>query len=124
MNSSHWHSSKLSLIDDDAGPKNLSYSSHERPEAPDRSRFDAVTDARTINLTADESGLLEHLEVLRDGRLGERKLVHEVPADAGRPVHKYPENPYSGRMRDSLSQHRELLIGLATLDRAQVRLVA
>src|SRR6266545_2702808 len=38
-------------------------------EAAQRSGLHAVADARAVDVAADEAGLLQHLQVLRDGRL-------------------------------------------------------
>ena len=45
-------------------------------------RFDAVADPRPINGAADEARLFEHLQVLGDGRLGQRQVFDDVAAHA------------------------------------------
>jgi hypothetical protein len=54
----------------------------EHLEAPQGTRLDAVTNARPVDLAADEACLLEHFEVLGHRRLRERKLFYNVATDA------------------------------------------
>jgi hypothetical protein len=45
---------------------------NERSQPTERVRLDAVADPRPVHVTADEAGVLEHLEMLGDRRLSER----------------------------------------------------
>ena len=49
----------------------------------ERLGIDAVAGARPVHFATDEPRLLQHFEVLRDSRLREGKLVHDVAANAG-----------------------------------------
>ena len=48
-----------------------------------RSRDGAVAGARPVDLTLNQPRVLQHLQMLRDGRLGERQLVDDLAAEAG-----------------------------------------
>ena len=43
----------------------------------------AVAGAKALDLADDQAGVLQHFQVLRDGRLGERELVDDLAAVAG-----------------------------------------
>ena len=73
--------------------------------------IDAVADPWTVDLAPHEAGLLELLEVLRDGRLGERKLVHDLPADARVATQQQPNDRDASGMAESFGEPRELLVG-------------
>ena len=97
---------------------------HQHLEAAQGAGLDAVTDARPVDLAADEAGFLEHLEVLGDGRLGERELVHDVAADTRRLAHQDADDLHACRVRDRLRERRELLVGLLALDGPKIGLDA
>ena len=67
--------------------------------------------------------VLEHLEVLRDGGLGEGELVDDVAADARLAADEQAEDLDPRRMPDRLREQRQLLVGLVALDGAQVGLI-
>jgi hypothetical protein len=95
----------------------------ERLQATEGAGLDAVTDARTVDLTAYEPGVLEHLEVLRDRGLGERQLVYDVAADAGLATDEQAKDLDAGGMAHRLGEHRQLLVGIVTFDRTKVWLL-
>ena len=68
-----------------------------------RDRFDAVADAGTIDLAANQPSVLEHLEVLRHGGLCQRQFLDNVAADAGILAHEQPKNLNAGGMPQRLS---------------------
>lgn len=96
----------------------------ERFEAPQCARLDAVTDAWPIHVATDEPGLLQDLQVLRHGGLRERKLVHDVAANAARPPREKAKDLHASGMAERLGEHGQLLVGLGAFDGAQVRLIA
>src|SRR5829696_6392886 len=52
------------------------------PQEGERFGVEAVTTVRTIDGAADDARLLQHLQVLGDGRLCQRQLVDQVADDA------------------------------------------
>jgi hypothetical protein len=56
----------------------------------------------------DQADFLQLLEMLRYGRLGERKRIDELSAQTGIPVSENLEDPDSDRMGQGLGQAREL----------------
>ena len=72
---------RLSAINDVEGvERQASEPPDERSQATERVRLDAVANPRPVHVAADEPGVLEHLEVLGNRRLGERQLVYDVAA--------------------------------------------
>jgi len=100
----------------------LLQASDERSQPTERTGFKAVADARTVDLSADETRILENLEVLRDRRLRERQLVDDVPADAGIRPGQESEDLHAGWMPNRLAEGRELLVGLLALDGPEIGL--
>ena len=72
----------------------------------------AVAGAQPLDLADDQAGVLEHLQVLRDGRLRERQLVDELAAVAGVAAEQQPQDPDAGRVAERLREQRELLVAL------------
>jgi len=70
-------------------------------------RVEAVTDPRPVDRATDQPGLLEHLQVLRYGRLGERELVDNLAADATAPLGKDAQDRQPGRVRERLERGGE-----------------
>jgi len=95
--------------------------SDEGLEAPEDVRFDAVADPRAVDLAADEPRVLEHLQVLRHGGLGERQLVDDVAADARVSAYEEPEYLHARGVANRFAEERELLVCRWPLDRAEVR---
>jgi hypothetical protein len=102
-------------------PVRPSETADERLEATQDLRLHAVADPRPVDLAADEPRLLQHGEVLRDRRGGERQLVGEAPAHALLARGEDPQDPEAGGVRDGLREADELLVGLGALDGPQVR---
>jgi hypothetical protein len=65
---------------------------------------DAVADARPVDLSLNPSRISEHLEVLRDGRLGEGQTIDDVPADALAGSQEEPDNRDPCRMPQRFGQ--------------------
>src|SRR5205823_1598632 len=71
----------------------------------------AIADARTVDLAFQQPRVLQHLEVLRDGGLRERKPPHDVPANAPPAPPEQPEYGRPGGMTERLGEPRQLRIG-------------
>jgi len=69
-----------------------------------------VARAQPFDLADDQTGLLEHPEVLGDGGLGKRQLVYELPAVAGIPREKQAQNPNTRRMTERLGEQRQVFV--------------
>ena len=78
----------------------------ERLQPAQRAGLDAVADPGTVDLPADEPRLLQHLEVLGDGGLGERELVDDVTADARLAADEQAEDLDPGGVADRLGEER------------------
>jgi hypothetical protein len=85
--------------------------------------FNAIADARSVDLAADKAGVLQDLEVLRHGGLRERQLVHDVAADTGVPTNQEAEDLDPGRVTGRLAEERKLLVGVRALDGTEVGLL-
>ena len=108
-------------MNDGLGERAISQTAYQRLEPAECARLDAVTDARAIDVTADEPGVLENLEVLRDGALGQRQFVHDVAADTGVPANQDPKDLDASRMPEGLGESCQLIVGVVALDRSKVR---
>lgn len=95
----------------------------QRPEAPQLAGLDAVADAGTVDVTANEAHVLEHLEVLGHGGLREVELFDDVAADAAVVAREQAQDSNASRMPERLGERRELLVGVAPLDGTKVGLV-
>src|ERR1039457_2967262 len=91
-------------------------------EPPERPGLDAIANPRSVDLAADEPCLLQNLQVLGDGRLGERQFIHNIPADAGGSAYQDAEDLDPRRVPDGPGERRQLLVGRGTLDGTKVRL--
>jgi hypothetical protein len=94
--------------------------SNERLQTPQGAGLDAVADPGTVDVAADEAGVLEHLQVLRHRRLRERQLVHDVAADAGLAADEETHDLDAGGVPEGLREDRELLVCLWSFDRARI----
>jgi hypothetical protein len=97
--------------------------SDEGLETTQHPGLDAVADARAVDVPSDEAGLLEDLEVLRDGGLGEGKLAHDVAAHAGLAAFQESKDGDPGRVANGLGEERQLLVRLGAFYRAEVGLL-
>ena len=93
----------------------------EHLQAAQHTRLNAVANSWAIHLTANEPDLFEDFQMLRNCRLGERQLVHDVATDTGRPADQDAEDLHSRRVSDGLGQGGDLLGGFFPLDWAQIR---
>jgi hypothetical protein len=73
---------------------------NERAEAPERVRFHAVADARPVDVPADEASVLQDLEVLGNGGLCERKLLHDIATNAALLTEQQAKYLYASWMSD------------------------
>src|SRR5438093_13183545 len=84
-------------------------------------RIDAVADSRSIHLSVDESRILQDLEVLRHRRLGQRKPVHDLTADAFTPLDQHAQDRDTRRVSQRLGETRKLVaasrVGVASRSR-------
>jgi len=94
--------------------------SDEGLQATEDVRLDAIADPRTVDLAADETCLLQDLEVLRHRRLRERQLVDDVTADARLPADEETQDLHARYVADGLAEERQLLVGLDALDRTEI----
>jgi len=76
----------------------------KRLEARNRLRMDAVTDTWRINFAADQSGILEHLEVLGNGSLGEREPLDDEAALALSALHQQLQDLDASRVTQRLAE--------------------
>jgi hypothetical protein len=83
---------------------------HELLESLQAIGCDAVAGARSVDLALHEAGLLEHLEVLRHGRLRERHDLDDLAADAGAGLGQMPHDRDAGRVRQGAGHGGQLLV--------------
>ena len=69
-----------------------------------------VARAQSFDLAHDQTGILEHLQVLGDGGLGKRQLVYKLPAVAGIPREKQAQNPNTRWMTERLGEQRQVFV--------------
>jgi hypothetical protein len=79
---------------------------------------EAVADPRTVHGAPNETRLFEDLQMLRDRRLRQRKLVHDLPAETLTSSGEEPKDLHPGRVAECLGEPGKFLIGLGALDRA------
>src|SRR5206468_9597369 len=72
----------------------------------------AVADPRPVDFPLNPSGLLEYLEVLRDGRLRERHRVDDCSADTLPTLEQKAEDRGPRRMREAPREAREIIVPL------------
>ena len=77
----------------------------------------AVAGAQPLDLADDQTRVLQHLQVLRDGRLRERQLVDELAAVAGVVGEQQPQDAHAGRVAERLREQRELTSRCSTAAR-------
>jgi len=77
--------------------------------------IDAVARARSVDGSVDQTGLPEHLEMLRDGRLRQRHRFDQVAADAGAATGEQPENPEPRRMGQRLEDLGQSIVDVDRL---------
>jgi hypothetical protein len=94
---------------------------HERLEAPQRLRFDAVAYARAVDLSANESRVLQHLEMLRDCRLRKVDKFDYFTTNTTTSTSQETKNLDTRLMAQGLHVRCELLLRRASLDRAKVK---
>lgn len=111
------------MNDLDRMEKHALQASDERLDATKRSGVDAVADARAVYVATDETCILEDLQVLRDSRLGERQLVHDIAAYAHILADQNAEDLHAGGVSNRFGEPRELIIGFGALDRAEVHVI-
>jgi hypothetical protein len=63
-----------------------------------------VAGARPIDLTLNQPRIFQHLQVLRDGCLGERHLVDDLAAEAGLAGEQDAQDLNAGRMSERLRE--------------------
>jgi hypothetical protein len=97
-----------------------SESADERLEAAKALRVDAVAGPRAIDLALDEARLLEDLEVLRDGGLGQWELVHDLAADTRASSCEKADDLHSRRVSEGLRHCGELVVGSGPLNGPQI----
>ena len=90
----------------------------QRFQTAKRIRLDAITNAWTIDLAANEPRLLQHLEVLRHGGLRKRQFVDDVTADARSPANEEPQDLDPGGVSEGFRERRQLFVRLRPLDRS------
>lgn len=59
-------------------------------------RVEAVAHARAVDLALHQPGRFQLFEVLRDGALRQRQLLHDVAADARLAGGQQPQNRHAG----------------------------
>jgi hypothetical protein len=94
--------------------------SHEGLEAAECAGLHAVADARAVDIAPDQAGVLQDLQVLGHGRLGERKLVHDVTTHAGLAPDEEAHDLDPSRVAHGLGQGRQFLVGAFPLDRPEI----
>lgn len=72
--------------------------------------IDAVAYAGAFDSSLDEAGVLQLLEVLGDGRLGEAQFLYEVAIDAGICLYQVLDDGYAGGMRKRLHHSGKLVL--------------
>lgn len=72
----------------------------ESAQPTKNARFDAVADARAVDVAANKPRIFEHLEVLRHGGLSQVEAIHDVAADAAISSSEESHDLDAGRMRD------------------------
>src|SRR5512146_426756 len=105
-------------------PDVLLEAADERLQPAHGAGLHAVADARAVDLAPDQAGILQHLQVLRDGGLREGQLVHDVAADAGFATHQQPHDLDARRVTEGLRENREILVGFRPFHGAHVRSTA
>src|SRR5690606_22979890 len=114
-----------SYIDDircAAPAASASKTSDQRSEATERVRLDAIADPRAVDVAADEPRLFEHLEVLRNRRLSERQLVHQIPANAAIFADQNAQDLHTSRVPERFGECRQFLVGRVALDGPKISL--
>ena len=76
-----------------------------------------VAGAQPLDFAGDQAGLLQYLQVLRDGRLRERQLVDDLAAVAGVAAEQQAHDPDTRGVADRLREQRELNVALLARDR-------
>jgi hypothetical protein len=94
--------------------------SHEGLEAAKYAGLHAVADAWAVDVPPDQARVLQDLQVLGHGRLGEGKLVHDVATHAGFPPDEETHDLDPSRVAHGLGQGRQFLVGAFPLDRPEV----
>jgi hypothetical protein len=94
--------------------------SHEGLEAAECAGLHAVADARAVDIAPDQAGVLQDLQVLGHGRLGERKLVHDVATHAGLPPDEETDDLDPSRVAQGPGQGGQFLVGDFPLDRSEI----
>ena len=93
----------------------------ERLEAPQGPRFDAVANPRTVDVTPDQATLLQHLQVLRNGRLRERQFVDDFSTNAAIFSDEEPQDLNTGRVPDGLGQIGKFLVCFRPFNGPEIR---
>src|SRR5579875_3623143 len=71
----------------------------------------AVADGRTVNDSLDQAGLAQDLQMLGEGRLGDRQVTVEWAALALADLGQKLENAVAGRVGDGAQHRQQLLVG-------------
>lgn len=95
---------------------------NQRAQSAQRVGFDAVTDAGAVDLSADQSGVLEHLEMLRHRGLRKPQIVDEIATDAGIATGQQAQDLDARRMPDGLGQGSQFGIGIVPFNGASIKL--
>lgn len=82
--------------------KVVSEPADERLQTAQHAGLDAVADAGTVDVAADEPGLLQRLQVLRDRGLSERQIIHDIATYARRSASEEAEYLHAGGVPDGL----------------------
>lgn len=74
--------------------------------------IDPVANAWTIDFPVNNPCLPQHFEMLRNSRLGQRKMIDNLAANTGFSLHKQTDDPHSSRMCQSAGEASEFLCPL------------
>jgi hypothetical protein len=109
-------SKKLSVDDDE-----WLQASHQDAQTAQVAGLNAVTHARPIDIAADETGILEHFQVLRNRGLCHGKLIDQLAAHAGFTVRQDAQDADADGVADGLGKRGKLFVGIIAFNRSQVR---
>ena len=75
----------------------------------------AVAGGGSFHLTAHEPGLLQDLQMLRNGGLCQLERIHDLATETAFPCGQEPKDAHPHRMRQPLGQPRQGRVGLRTV---------
>ena len=76
----------------------------------ERLAVEAVAGARSLHRAGDQPRLLQHLDMLRDGGLGQRQHPHDLAAQAGVALRERPQYSEPRRMAERTQAGREDIV--------------